>query len=361
MASKSQEYLALIFSDKLKFEEVVLQVKCDEDRKEVMSLICTELCADETLSKQVNFLKIKTIDDLDFSGVPIGFVELLLVEFLSLLKEKHFTRVEIDNAKKNKKYQKFMYELAQTYMRRFSNLFYKEVVNTFFDLVSIADKPEKLSPIVLAVINGTALRKSLLEQHGSGQILYKEEQAWMRVRQARDDKKQQAQVYQVEIVRLVRRVDQLKLHISAIVAARALSLNDIKKVTPKLLLDMFTDEDDIQLHTKKTMFSYVPAGDMANALISMATKASNESKEPSHKSDYKHIAEFFKKCKTTNTSIFIESRFEEYKHELVLKSNRYREQRLKLKVVRDKPLDSFDITLKKVKEAMVYNLQHLGQ
>ncbi|PHR55026.1 MAG: hypothetical protein COA44_11780 [Arcobacter sp.] len=359
MPSKSQTYLDLIFCDKIKFEEEVLRVKCDEDRKEVMSLICSEICSDKKLAKHINFLKIKTVNDLDFDGVNIAFVQLLLAELLSLLKEKNLTFVEIENVKKNKQYLKFMYELSQIYMRRFSGIFYKEVVNTFFDLLSIADKPEKLSPVVKEVINGTAKRKSLLEQHGSGQILYKEEQAWMRVKQARDDKKHQAQVFQVEIVRLVRRVDQLKLQISAIVAARALSLVDVKKVTSKLLLDMFTDEDDIQLHTKKTMFSYVPAGDMANTLISTAQKAAEESKDPSNKNDYIQIADFFKKCKSMNTPVFIDARFEEYKHELSLKSKAYREQRLKLKTLRAKPLDSFDITLKKVKEAMVYNLQHL--
>jgi len=358
MSSQSQSYLALIFSDKVKFEEEVLHVKCDEDRKEVMSLICNELCLDEKLSKKMNFLKIKTINDLDFEGVSIAFVQLLVVELLSLLKEKGFTRVEIDTVKKNKQHLKFIYDLVQIYMRRFSGLFYKEVVNTFFDLVSIADKPEKLSNVVSEVINGTSLHKSLLEQHGSGQILYKEEQAWMRVKQARDDKNRQAQVFQVEIVRLVRRVDQLKLQLSAIVAAKALTMADVKKVTPKLLLDMFTDEDDIQLHTKKTMFSYV-SSDLASLLISLANKAATESKDSSHKSDYMHIAEFFKKCKNTNTPVYVNARFEEFKHELTLKSKRYREQRLKLKGVRERPLDSFDITLKKVKEAMVYNLQHL--
>ena len=359
MASKSQDYLALIFSDKLRFEEEILHVKCDEDRKEVMSLICGEICSDEKLAKKMNFLKIRSIDDLDFDGVVIALVQLLLAELLSVLKEKNFTRVEIEGVKKNKQYQKFIYELSQIYLRRFSGLFYKEVVNTFFDLLSVADKPEKLSRVVFEVINGTSMYKSLLEQHGSGQILYKEEQAWMRVKQARDDKNRQAQVYQVEIVRLVRRVDELKLQISAIVAARGLSLSDVKRVTPKLLLDMFTDEDDIQLHTKKTMFSYVAAGDMAGILVSTARKSAETTTEPSHKSDYINIAAFFEKCKSTNTGLYLEARFEEYKHELTLKSKRYREQRLKLKAVRDRPLDSFDITLKKVKEAMVYNLQHL--
>jgi len=359
MPSKSQVYIEHIFSDKLVFEKEVLHVKCDEDRKEVMSLICGEICDSKQLSGKINFLKIRSIDDLDFDGVKIALVQILVAELLSLLKEKHLTRVEIENVKKNKTHLKFIYELAQIYMRRFSGLFYKEVVNTFFDLVSIADRADKLSPVVLEVVRGSKKRKSLLEMHGSGQILYKEEQAWMRVKQAKDDKNRQVQVFQIEIVRLVRRVDQLKLQISAIVAARALSLIDVQKVTPKLLLDMFTDEDDIQLHTKKTMFSYISAGDKANALVIIADKASVQSSVPADKEDYKRIAEFFKKCKSVNTKSYVDARFEDFKRELELKSKRYREQRLKLKTLRDKPLDNFDITLKKVKEAMVYNLQHL--
>lgn len=357
--SKSQEYLELIFSDKPVFEKEVLQVKCDEDRKEVMHLICSDICNDKKLAQEVNFLKIKSLDDLTFKGVNIALVQVILAELISLLKEKHFAPSEIEAIKKNKVYLKFMYELAQMYMRRFGSIFYKAVVNTFFELISVADRADKLSPVVLDVINGSKNRKSLLEQHGSGQILYKSEQAWMRVRQARDDKNRQVQLHQIEIVKLVRRVDQLKLHISAIVAARSLSMDDAKHITAKLLLDMFTEDDDIQLHTKKTMFSYIAAGDMAKVLVQTAYKASVESQDSAIKEDYKRISEFFKKCSTLNTEAYLQARFEEFKRELELKSKRYREQRLKLKTVRDRPLDSFDITLKRVKEAMVYNLQHL--
>jgi len=359
MASKSQAYLEHIFSDKLIFEKEVLHVKCDEDRKEVMSLICSDICNDKDLSNKMNFLKLKSIDDLDFESVNIALVQLLLVELLSLLKEKFFTATELENVKRNKSYLKFIYELAQTYMRRYSSLFYKEVVNTFFDLVSIADKQGKLSPLVLEVINGSSKRKSLLEQHGGGQILYKPEHAWMRVKQAKDDKNRQVQVFQVEIARLVRRVDELKLNISAIVAAKALSLKDTKQVTSKLLLDMFTDEGDIRLHTKKTMFSYIGAGELANSLVATANKAAQQSQNATDKADYKRISKYFEKCSSTNTPSFLQTRLEDFKQELELKSKKYREQRLKLKTIRDKPLDSFDITLKKVKEAMVYNLQHL--
>ena len=359
MANRSQAYLAHLFSDRNIFEEEVLQVKCDEDRKEVMSLVCEEICNSDKLASSINFLKIKSIDDLDFSGIHIALVQVLVAELLSLLKEKRFTHVEIENVRKDKGYLKFIYELAQSYMQRFSSVLYKEIVNTFFDLVGIASKAEKLSPVVLEAIKGSKNRNSLLELHGHGQVLHKGEQAWMRVKQAKDDKNRQVQSYQVEIVRLVRRIDQLKLHISAIAAARALSFSEIKKITPKLLLDMFTEEDNIQLHTKKTMFSYIQSGDMIQVLIEVANKAGSQSKTPAEKEDYRHIADFFKKCQSVNTKSFIDARFDEFKHELELKSKRYREQRLKMKNIRERPLDSFDITLKKVKEAMVYNLQQL--
>ncbi len=42
--SKSQEYIDTIFSDVLTFENEVLHAKCDEDRKEVMALMCKEIC-----------------------------------------------------------------------------------------------------------------------------------------------------------------------------------------------------------------------------------------------------------------------------------------------------------------------------
>jgi len=336
-----------------------MHVNCDADRQEVMTLMCKELCSSSKIASQISFLKLKSIDDLNFDGVNISLVQMFLAELISLLKERRYTYTEIETIKKNKEHLKFLYLLAQSYMRRFGNLLYKEVVNTFFELIGVAGKPESVSKVVDETINGSDRQKSLLEQHGGGQILYKADQAWMRVKQARDDKNRKAQVYQIEIVKLVRRVDELKLHISAIVASRALTLNDIKMVTPQLLLDMFTDEDDIQLHTKKTMFSYLSSDELLNVLISTAQTARNTAKGEKIKEDFLHIADFFKKCKSNNTKAGVDARFEEFKNELEVKSNRYREQRLKLQTLRERSLDSFDITLKRVKEAMVYNLQQI--
>lgn len=356
--SKKQEYIEEIFSDIFKFESEVLQVKCDEDRKEIMALMCREVCYESNISAQVNFLKIKSIDRLDFSSLNIALVQLLLAELTSLLKEKSYTSADIEAVAKNKIYQQFMYDLMKTYSKRFSSLFYKEVVNSFFDLVSIADKAENVSALVLEVIHGNKNRKSLLEQHGGGQILYRPEQAWMRVKQAKDDKNRQTQVYQIEIVKLVKRVDELRMHISAIAASRALSLTQVKNVSMSLMIDMFTEED-VQLHTKKTMFSYVGSSELADVLIQTARKGQTASADPAHKEDFKRIEEFFTKCKKVNTNSYLDRRFEEFKHELEIKSKRYREQSIKLQTLRNKPLDSFDITLKKIKEAMIYNLQHL--
>ncbi len=359
--TKSQAYIQELFSDAKVFEKEVLHVNCDEDRKEVMTLMSKEMCSSSKISHQISFLKLKTINDISFDGINIALVQMFLAELISLLKERRYTFTEIETIKKNKEHLKFLYQLAQSYMRRFGGLLYKEMVNTFFECVGVAGKPEKISKIVDEVINGTETHKSLLEQHGGGQILYKADQAWMRVKQARDDKNRKVQVYQIEIVKLVKRVDELKLHISAIVASRALTLNDIKKVTPQLLLDMFTDEDDIQLHTKKTMFSYLSSDELLNVLINTANSASHTAKEEKNKDDFSHIADFFKKCKSSNSKELINTRFEAFKEELKLKSDYYRQQRLKLQTLRERPLDSFDITLKRVKEAMVYNLQNMNK
>lgn len=337
----------------------MMQVNCDEDRKEIMSLMSKEICNESDIASQVNFLKIKSIEELDFSRVSISLVQIILAELLSLLKERNYSASQIETIKKNKEHLAFIYALAQIYMRRFGAEFYKEVINTFFDLISIADRADKLSPVVLEAIAGTEKKKSLMEQHGGGQVLYRAEQAWMRVKQARDDKNKKLQTYQIEIVKLVKRVDQLKLQISAIAAARVLRLEDVRKVTPSLLLDMFTEEDDIHLHTKKTMFSYVSTGEPANALIHIAQTGYSQATTPQNKEDYKKISEFFKKCNNTNTKYFIDARFDEYKQELLIKSDRYRQERLKLQTLRERPLDSFESTLKRIKETMLYNLQQL--
>jgi len=357
----SQDYIQNVFSDHQVFEKEVLHVTCDADRKEVMHLLSKDLCTKSKITNKISFLKLKSINDLDFDGVKITLVQILLAELVSLLKEKRFTQAEIEAIKKNKLHLKFIYQLVQNYMRRFGSIVYKEVVNTFFDRISVADKPENIAKVVQEAIDGNKRYKSLLEQHTGGQILYKSAQAWMRVKQARDDKNRKAQKYQIEIVRLVKRVDQLKLHISAIVASKALTLNEVKKITPQLLIDMFTDEDNIQLHTKKTMFSYLSSPELTNILIGSAQTAVVQVKDPKERDEFSQIADFFKKCKSVNTPEFIDSRFEDFKKELQLKSDRYRQQRLKLETLRERPLDSFDVTLKLIKEVMVYNLQHMQE
>jgi len=356
--SKSQKYLDELFSDKLKFEEEVLFVKCDEDRKEVMTLLCKEVCSEHYLASELNFLKLKSLNQLSFKSVSITITQLIMLELVSVLKEKNFTKTEIENIKKNKSALKFIYELTQTYLRRFSDILYKEVVESFFELIGIADKPENLKKIVLEVISGTKDKTSLLEMPESGQILYKPEQAWMRVRQAKDDKSRQAKVFQLEISRLVKRVDELRLNISSIVAAKSFGVEEAKNISAKLLLDMFT-EDEVKLQNKTAMFLFIPSSNIIEILYQTALTSKFKTKNNSEKNDFAKIAEFFKKCKKINTPKYIDEKLEEFKHELELKSASYKDQNLKLQNIRDKSLDSFDITLKKVKIAMVYNLQHM--
>jgi len=357
--SKSQEYIKYLFSDVLVFEKEVLHVNCDPDRQEIMALMSKEICSDSKLSSKLNFLKIKSIDDLDFSAVKIALVQLILEELLLFLQEKNYSRVEIETIKKDKDNLKFIYELAKSYMRRFGTVFYKEVAHTFFDLISVASKPEEMSKVVSEVVSGNDRHKSLLEQSSGGQVVYKPEQAWMRVKQARDDKNRKVQRYQVDIMNIVKRIDYLKLQISAIVAARSLTLNEVKNVTPKLMLDMFTNDEDVQLHTKKTMFSYVGSGELANTLVRVANIAQNNASNRQEEIDYKKIGEFFTKCMKNNTKSFLDARFEDYKNELEIKNERYRQERIKLKTLRERPLDSFDQTLKHIKEALIYNLQRI--
>jgi len=356
--SKSQEYLEHIFSDKLTFEKDVLLVSCDEDRKEIMTLLSKELCLTENLASEINFLKLKSINNLNFKNVSIVLVQLLMAELISLLKEKNFTRTEIENVSKNRQYLKFIYELVQVYLRRFSDILYKEVVCTFFDLVSVSSKPAELKKIVLEVIDGTKSISSFLEKDGSVRILRKPEQLWMRVKQASNDKSRQAQVFQVEITRLVKRIDELKLHISSIQAAKILSVDEVRNISPVLLRDMFTTED-IKLQNQTTMFSYIREKEILNILLDIALKAKVNSKKPEEKNDFASISTFFLKCKKVNNEKYIDEKLKEYKHELELKTKKYQNQSMKLNVVREKALYTFDSTLKRITDSMVYNFRHL--
>ena len=357
--SKSQEYIKYLFSDVSVFEKEVLHVSCDLDRQDIMTMISKDICNADDLAPKINFLKINSIDDLDFSKVNICFVQIILEETFSVLYENRCSKVEVETLKNDKEKLKFIYDLVKSYMRRFSSVFYKEVINTLFELVSVAHRPESLSKVVHEVVCGNENHKSLIEHHDGGQVLYKPEQLWIRVKQARDDKMRKVQAHQIEIMSILKRIDYLKLHISAIVAANALNLNEVKNVTPNLLLDMFTDEKNIHLHTKKTMFSYINSGEQAEILARVAHSAKNQSKDQHTQNDYQKISEFFTKCKTTNTKGFLRSRLENLKNELEVKNDQYRRERLEMKVIRDKPLDSFDATLSRIKESMIYNLQRL--
>lgn len=355
--SKSREYIENLFSDVAVFEKEVLHVSSDPDRQDVVQMISKDICNEGDIASKISFLKIKSIDELDFSKVNIVFVQIILEEVFAVLHENRCSKVEINSVKNDKEKLKFIYALVKNYMRRFNSVLYKEVVNTFFELVSVAHRTESLSKVVNEVVCGSVKHKSLIEHHDGGQILYKPEQAWIRVKQARDDKMRKVQVHQVEIMSILKRVDYIKLHISAIVAANALSLNEVKNVTPNLLLDMFTDEKNIHLHTKKTMFSYVSSGEQANILSRTAHAAKNQSKDPHTQHDYQEIADFFTKCNAKNSKGHLRARLENLKNELEVKNDQYRRERLEMKAIRDRPLDSFDATLSRIKESMIYNLQ----
>ena len=146
---QKQEYINLIFSERLLFEWEVLHVFSQDDRLEVMHILAKTIVRDR-LKYEINFLFIQNYEDFKFSQIVNILFHEIANEWLVYATEvlKYPKNIAIEELK-DKKRVRFIHSLANTYYKKYKEHIFEEIADTFLELVVDIEEETKLIKDVL--------------------------------------------------------------------------------------------------------------------------------------------------------------------------------------------------------------------
>jgi len=352
-----QQYLEYIFASQANFEKVVFEIESDEERIEILQIIAKQIVQEEDIRKKINFKYLPTLNQLDLSNLAFNVVRLLLNEAVEWLaqyfKDEEMIRSVIEEDKM-KIY--MLHEMAMEYYFEHQEIFLSEIAESFFELLTDAESFRHISKVGHDAVTGTSKIKSLFLLDDGAQIIRRADQVWMRVDQAAKAKKRKIYSMANELTEYKESVEDLKLRIASIDKAAHVTPQALKKYTPELIRNIFTEEDPKYLVDRR-LLAVLPAGDLCYQMEVLCERAALQSKTAMGKEEFKKIQAFFAKAKINNTPSALKMKRAEYEHKLPFKLERYKEIAERYQGIQDEPLENFDEQLEKVRSVMINNLK----
>ena len=352
-----QQYLDYIFTSQANFEKAVFEIQSDEDRREILQIIARQIVREEDIRTKINFEHLTSINHLDLSDLAFTLVRLLLSEAVEWLAQYFQDEEVIKSTIQEDKMKIYMiHEMAVDYYFEHQEIFLSEIVETYFDLLIQAESFRHIAKIGHDAISGTSKIRSLFMLDNGSQVVRRADQVWMRVEQASKAKKRKVFTLTDELQKNKGMVEDLRLRIVSIDKAARVTAQSLKKFTPELVRNIFTEEDPKYLPDRR-LLAVLPAGELCYQMEVLCERAAIQAKTAIAKDEYKKIQALFAKAKINNTADSLKLKRAEYEHKLPFKLERYKELAERYQRIQDEPLENFDEQLEKIKSVMVLNLK----
>jgi len=191
--SEKQDFIESIFSSRTLFEQHVLHVYNNSDRKEIMEILADKIIND-TLREELNFLYLKDFTNFKFSLIRNILYKELASEWVSYADEKYL--MSIDDATdyiQIKENALFILSLVKDYYEKYKECFFEQIADSFILLVSNMPNGLDSNKVIDAILKSSfVLDKNVTVMHNYNQL-------WSRVRNAHNRKKSFLTDIQVKI------------------------------------------------------------------------------------------------------------------------------------------------------------------
>jgi uncharacterized membrane-anchored protein YjiN (DUF445 family) len=150
-------------------------------------------------------------------------------------------------------------------------------------------------------------------------------------------------------------VTGIKKNIVAIRQAFKMTVNQLKKFTPQMLVDIALN-DEGQYNEEKRMLQFAPKGEIALYLIEQADRGRRSAKTAMQKEDGKKALKFYENLNVNNTESVLKEKMRSYNAELPDFEQKLEKAQTRLEDLMENGLETYDEMLRTIKDAMVENL-----
>jgi len=147
------EYIKKLFQNRILFDKVVLNVKNDQDRQEVIQILAGRLLSDK-LKEHLNFVHIRNLSDFTLNKIVNILFKEIADEWIDYaIHDLNYYRNDALKELNIKERVSFIRDLAEDYYIQFKEHIFEEIADSFIDLLVLNSKKNTKSAFINAVIN----------------------------------------------------------------------------------------------------------------------------------------------------------------------------------------------------------------
>jgi len=354
--SENQEFIDYIFSESKYFLDEIFNLENKEQEHTLIKDFAIEIIYESPMRVKLNFCYMNSFSQFDIKKIPIQMTQIFMHEVRNFFEEDGgFSEEDISAATTDKKHLQFLYAMSVEFFKKYRPMFYKIIVDTFFELLKDVKSIKEIPAIATEAVNGSVKHRSLMLEGKTKQVANKPDQIWMQVQQANQRVSKEINKLKSEISGFDEKVKVLNMRLEAMDEAEGITQEDLEAYTLDEIRDIFTEEDDDNKF-EKLVLSYLSAGELSYFMEQKAERGIINAKLPTQKADFKNIAKFFASKKFNNTENALKLQRKEIDEELPKREKSVSDRKEKLELIESKTLDQIEPFLKRVKEVMIKNL-----
>jgi len=356
--SENQEFIDYLFSESKYFLDEIFALEDKEQEHALIKDFAIEIIYESPMRVKLNFCYMNSFSQFDIKKIPIQMTQIFMHEVRNFLTDDGgFTEEDITAATTEKKHLQFLYAMSVEFFKKYRPMFYKIIVDTFFELLKDVKSIKEIPVIATEVVQGSVNQRSLMLEGKTKQVANKPDQIWMQVQQANQKIAKEINKLKSEISDFEKKIKILGMKLEAMDEASGITMEDLESYTLDEIRDIFTEEDDDNKF-EKLVLSYLSAGELSYFMEQKSERGIINAKLPTQKADFKNIAKFFASKKFNNTESSLKLHRKEAEEELPKREKSLEVRQEKLELIESKTLDQFEPFLQRVKEVMVKNLAH---
>ena len=233
---QKENYINKLFSDVELFEWDVLHISSNEDRAEIMDMLAENLVYD-LLKKDINFLHIKNLDNINLKKIKSSIFSEIINEWLNFCDDVlMYPKDDAILVVKQGQRVKFIYSIVNSYFDKFHRIIFSEMVDTFLEYFNKTLITKKDKIFIEKIL------QSKLNDDVNSLTLHKFSQLYSRVRIAQDKKNR-------EIKKISNKIKELNKNLHTFLDIDADKKNEI-------LLEIEDFEYDIEELEDKGLYEF---------------------------------------------------------------------------------------------------------
>lgn len=304
----------------------------------------------------IDFLHLQSYDQFRIEGAVLALRDLMQeeIEYL-IVSEAGFDPIIAEEVKKDAKKQAFLLNQAKTYFLKYQAIFKDAIAESFFARVAQASSPAMIDRVVKEVISGTSKYLPVFITPTGLPLASKEDQIYMRLKQANIAKEKEINSAAEDIERLAKQIKGMELNIEAVHQAKQITIEFLQTKGADWMKEAVINEDGAHTERKRLM-QFLPAGELALYAADQMDRGRRNAKNEIAKAEYKRATDFYENCNVNNTPKELANKILIFGAELPQKKEALVKAEKKLEDLKQKRVTDFDESLVKMRQAFVTNI-----